>query len=200
MSHKRFRSSGFSKSLDYVTYWANFLHPHIRRRSTHPPPALSVTSSLLALSPSCYSSPVSGARLVGGDSEWKDGPHPRELCGVPLTEGPAEVLSFPWYPWQLLSPVLQAISLPPRSAGWLTLLLPVNTSVCVNFGVTHPHDHLSWPVVTLQETEVNQQGRPFDFENQEKGWPSHLSHSAPKWGALLLSQQSPKFPTFWKWK
>lgn len=25
----------------------------------------------------------------------------------------------------------------------LTLLIPVNTSVSVNFGVTHPHDHLS---------------------------------------------------------
>lgn len=36
-----------------------------------------------------YSSPVSGAWLVGGDSEWKDWPHPRELRGVPLTSSPS---------------------------------------------------------------------------------------------------------------
>lgn len=48
--------------------------------------------------------------------------------------------------------VVGRFSLPPRSAGWPTLLLPVNTSVSVNFGVTHPHNHLSRHAVTLPET------------------------------------------------
>lgn len=34
------------------------------------------------------------------------------------------------------------LSLPLRNAGWPALLLPVNASVSVNFGVTHPRDHL----------------------------------------------------------
>lgn len=33
----------------------------------------------------------------------------------------------------------------------------------------HLHDHLRRHVVILQETEVNQQRRPFDFDNREKG-------------------------------
>lgn len=38
--------------------------------------------------PFLHSSSISGAWLVGGDSEWKDWPHPRELRGVPLTSSP----------------------------------------------------------------------------------------------------------------
>lgn len=52
--------------------------------------------------------------------------------------------------------------------------------------------------MSLQGTEVNQQGRPFDFENQEKGWPSHLSHSAPKWGATPFVSTATQIPNLLK--
>lgn len=145
-----------------------------------PPPALSVTSPLLTLSPLfLYSSSISRAWLVGGDSERKDWPHTRELRGVPLTVGPSRPAELSMVSMTTAdSSVVGRFSLPLRNAGWLTLLPPVNTNASVNSGVTHPHDHVSWHVVILQGTEVNQQWRPF-FDNWEKGLQSHSSHLAP---------------------
>lgn len=127
-----------------------------------------------------YSSSISGAWLVGGDSRRKDWPHTWELRGVPLTGDPSRPAELSMVSMTTAdSSVVGHFSLPLRNVGWLTKLPPVNTNVSMNSGVTHPHDHVSWHVVILHGTEVNQQGRPFDFDNQEKGLRSRSSHLAP---------------------
>lgn len=79
-----------------------------------------------------YSSSISGAWLVGGDSEWKDWPHPRELRGIPLTLSPSgaaelHVVSMT----TAASGVVGHFSLPLRKQG-ARLLLPANTNASGN--------------------------------------------------------------------
>ncbi|KAM5213942.1 rho GTPase-activating protein 26 isoform 2-T2 [Hipposideros larvatus] len=81
-------------------------------------------------------SSISGAWLAGGDSERKDWPHPRELCGVPLTMGPSRDTALSMVSMTTAeSRGVGGFSWLLRNAGWLALLLPVNTNVSVNFGV-----------------------------------------------------------------
>ena len=166
-----------------------------------PPLALCVTSSSLSAH-FPYSASVPGAWLVGGDSEWKDRPHTRELRGVPVTGSPGRTAELSTVSTTTAdSSVVGHCSLPLRNTGWLTLLLPVSTDVFVNSGVSHPRNHLSWHAVMLQAREGNQQRRPFDFDNHEKGLQSHVSYLAPCMGCAHFVFTIIQTPTFWnrKW-